>query len=87
MSGQPLDLYVSLLAAAAAEEAVCLKVCVHSHCAEAENDDYYECISDVGQSLFPDLVAPSDGLECAPEAVAEVKSECYEPYDVDNDHP
>ena len=67
--------------------AVCLDESVDCCCAEAENDDRYNCIADVCESLLPDLVAETDCLECAPETVAEVKTESYEPYDVDNYHP
>ena len=71
----------------AAEASVRLEECVYSCCAEAENDDSNYSIADVSESLLPDLVAETDCLECAPETVAKVKTESYEPYDVDNYHP
>ena len=61
--------------------------CIDCSCAEAENDNCYEEVAEVGESLLPDLVAQTHCLECAPETVAEVKTEGYEPYDVDNYHP
>ena len=67
--------------------AACLDESVDCCCAEAENDDRYNCIADVCKSLLPDLVAETDCLECAPETVAEVKTESYEPYDVENNYP
>ena len=80
--------YVQLAAAAAAwNQAVCLSECVNCNSAEAENDNRYENITDIGKSLLPFLVAKTDSLECAPETVAEVKTEGYEPYDVDCNHP
>ena len=80
----PVLLYFRcLFLAASAASAVCLNVSVYSHSDEAENDDCYESVSDVGESLLPDLVAQTDCLECAPETVAKVESECAEPYDVD----
>ena len=56
-------------------------------CAEAENDDGNYCIADVSESLLPYLVAETDSLECAPQTVAKVKTESYEPYDVNHNHP
>ena len=83
-------LYVCVLrlaAAAAADEAVCLEECVYSDYAESENDHSYEEVADVCESLFPDVVAETHCLECAPETVAEVKAEGYEPHDVEGYHP
>ena len=75
------------LAAAAADQAVCLSESVDCNSAEAENDNCYEYVTDDVKSLLPDLVAHTDSLECAPESVCEVVSECYEPYDVNEYHP
>ena len=74
--------YCLAAAAATAKKTVCLKISVNSHYREAENDKCYESITDEVKSLLPDLVAHTDSLECAPETVAEVKTECYEPNDV-----
>ena len=71
----------------AAEETVSLAVSVDCYNCETENDDRYKSIADISESLFPDLVAQTHCLECTPETVAEVKTESYEPYDVDNYHP
>ena len=67
--------------------AVCLDETVDCCCAEAENDDCYNCIADVSESLLPDLVAETDCLECAPETVEEVLAESCEPDHVYNYHP
>ena len=74
-------------AAATAKKTVCLKVSVNSNNREAENDDRNECVADVHESLLPDLVAQTHCLECAPETVAKVKAESYEPNDVENYNP
>ena len=81
--------YVQLAAAIAAawNQAVCLSECVNCNSAEAENDNSYENITDVSEPLLPLLVAKTDSLECAPETMAKVKTEGYEPYDVDCYHP
>ena len=71
----------------AAEASVRLEECVYSCCAEAENDDSNYSIADVSESLLPVLVAETHSLECAPEAMAEVKTECNKPNDVENNHP
>ena len=67
--------------------AVCLDESVDCCCAEAENDDRYNCIADVCESLLPDLVAETDCLECAPETVEEVLAKSCEPDHVKNYHP
>ena len=69
------------------KKVVCLKVCVNSYYREAENDKCYKYITDSVKSLLPNLVAQTDSLECAPETVAKVKTESYEPYDVKNYNP
>ena len=46
-----------------ADEAVCLKECVDCNCNETEHEKSYDDVTDHVQSLFPDLVAPTDGLE------------------------
>jgi len=74
-------------AATAADQPVCLAECVYCNSYKSENDDSYENITDDVESLLPDLVAHSDGLECTPETVSEVESESCEPYDVDEDYP
>ena len=73
-------LFLDLLA----DDSVSVEASVYSNCREAENDYCYECIADIGESLLPVLVAETHALECAPETVAEVKTESYEPYDVNN---
>ena len=73
--------------AAASAAAVSLAECVDCSCAETENDDCYNNVTDISKSLFPYLVAETDSLECAPETVAKVKTESYEPYYIDNNHP
>ena len=65
-----------------AEDSVCVEASIDCYGSEAENDHSCNCISDAHESLFPYLVAHSDALECAPEAVAEVKTESCEPYEV-----
>ena len=79
--------YCLAAAAATAKKTVCLKVSVNSNNREAENDDRNECVTDVHESLLPDLVAQTHCLECAPETVAKVKAESYEPSDVENYNP
>ena len=83
---QHLYIYIPVCCLAASA-AVSMAECVDCSCAETENDDCNNSIADVSKSLLPDLVAETDCLECAPETVAEVKTESYEPYDVDNYHP
>jgi hypothetical protein len=68
-------------------ESVSLAVTVDSYDREAKNDDCNNDIADPCESLLPDLVAESDALECAPEAVAEVKAESSEPNNIDDHHP
>ena len=79
--------YCLAAAAATAKKTVCLKVSVNSYNREAENDNRNECVTDVHESLLPDLVAQTHCLECAPETVAKVKAESYEPSDVENYNP
>ena len=74
-----------LLAATAAT--VCLEECVYCNNRESENDDSYEYLTDDGESLLPYLIAHTDCLECAPEAVSKVEAESSEPYYVDDYHP
>ena len=83
---QHLYIYIPVCCLAASA-AVSMAECVDCSCAETENDDCNNSIADVSKSLFPDLVAETDCLECAPETVAEVKTESYEPNYVDNYHP
>ena len=83
---QHLYIYIPVCCLAASA-AVSMAECVDCSCAETENDDCYNCIADVSESLLPDLVAETDCLECAPETVAKVKTESYEPYDVNHNHP
>ena len=68
-------------------QSVCLSECVDCNSAEAEDDNCNKDITDDGKSLLPLLVAETDSLECAPETVAKVKSESYEPNDVENYNP
>ena len=79
--------YCLAAAAATAKKTVCLKVSVNSYNREAENDNRNECVTDVHESLLPDLVAQTHCLECAPETVAKVKTKSYKPYDVENYYP
>ena len=74
-------------ATAAAEKSVSLYKCVNCNSAEAKNYNSYESVTNVSESLLPFLVAHTDSLECTPETVAEVKTESYEPYDVENYNP
>jgi hypothetical protein len=43
--------------------AVCVAECVDCSSAETENDDRYNNVSDVEESLLPVLVAETDSLE------------------------
>ena len=72
---------------AAWDDAVCNEVCYYCCYSEAYEDEGCKCLSDDLESLLPNLVAPSDGLECAPESVSEVEPESCEPSDVDDHHP
>ena len=81
-------MYICRFELAASAAARCsLKVCVNSNCDESEDDYCNEEITDIGKSLFPNLVAETEALECAPETMAKVKAESYEPYDIDGCHP
>ncbi len=71
----------------AAEDAVCLEETVDCRNDESADDDCNYNIADIEESLLPNLVSQTHSLECAPETVAEVESESYEPYDVDSHHP
>lgn len=70
-----------------AYDAVCLEASIDCYNCKAEEDDGCENVTDYIESLDPDLVAPANCLECAPETVGEVEPESSEPDDVENYNP
>ncbi len=64
-----------------------MEECVHGNCSEYYEDKCSNDDSDNLDSVEPGLVVPTDGLEHAPETVAEVEPYCNEPDDVDQKNP
>ena len=64
-----------------------MEECVDCYCGEHHPDDCSHDDAEYLESLHPNLVVPTHGLEHAPEAMAEVEPYCAEPCDVDDQYP
>ena len=65
----------------------CLDESVYCNCRESKEYDCRENVADDLESLLPKLVAPADGLECAPEAMGKMEPQGSEPDYVKHYHP